>query len=119
MTPKPTVSDTSSDTSKEYYSIGEVAQLLGIPAHSIRFWEKKFPSLHPQKNKRGVRRYSQTTIDQIRKIFQLVRKEGYTLKGAKEALKQSGISSQKKAELIRILKSLRVFLVSLREKLEE
>ena len=115
MTPEPTVPYTT----KKYYTIGEVAQLLNVPTHSIRFWEKKFPSLQPQKNERGVRRYTQTAIDQLKKICQLVKKQGYTLKGAKEAMKQGRASSQRNADLLHVLKNLRAFLVDLRETLEE
>ena len=63
------VSDSSNI--KRYYAIGEVAQLLNVPPSMIRFWEKEFPSLQPQKNKQGARRYTQRDVEQIKKVYLL------------------------------------------------
>jgi DNA-binding transcriptional MerR regulator len=81
----------------------------------IRFWEKKFPSLQPHKNKQGARRYTQANIAQLRNIYQLVKKQGYTLQGAKEAIKYSSRKLQSHAEIVQTLKNLREFLVHLKE----
>jgi DNA-binding transcriptional MerR regulator len=102
---------------KKYYTIGEVAQLLSVSTSLIRFWEKKFPSLQPQKNKQGIRRYTQGDIAQLSKIYQLVKKQGYTLQGAKEAIKHSSkkLPVRGSAEIMNTLKDLREFLVHLKE----
>jgi len=102
---------------KKYYTIGEVAQLLSMSTSLIRFWEKKFPSLRPHKNKQGTRRYTQADIVQLSKIYQLVKKQGYTLQGAKEVIKHSSKKPpvQSNAEMIHTLKNLREFLMHLKE----
>jgi DNA-binding transcriptional MerR regulator len=104
----------TSNNIKKYYAIGEVAQLLDVSTSMIRFWEKKFPSLRPHKNKQGMRRYTQADIAQLRNIHQLVKKQGYTLQGAKEAIKHSS-SLQSTTEVVHTLKTLREFLVHLKE----
>lgn len=79
--------------SKLYYSIGEVAGMLQVNASLLRFWEKEFKLTVSKKNNKGNRLFSVKEIEQIKRIFQLVKVEGYTLEGAKKALKQKAPSS--------------------------
>ena len=105
----------SANDSRKYYSIGEVAKLLNVSTSLIRFWEKNFSSLQPRKNEQGARRYTRADIAQLSKIHQLVKKQGYTLKGAKEAIKRDSNKLKSNTEIIHALKLLKEFLVSLRE----
>jgi DNA-binding transcriptional MerR regulator len=73
--------------SKLYYSIGEVATMLQVNASLLRFWEKEFNLTVSKKNKKGNRLFSVKEIEQIQRIYQFVKVEGYTLDGAKKALK--------------------------------
>ena len=79
--------------SKLYYSIGEVAEMLQVNASLLRFWEKEFNLVVSKKNKKGNRLFSVKEIEQIKRIYHFVKVEGYTLDGAKKALKQKGIST--------------------------
>jgi DNA-binding transcriptional MerR regulator len=74
--------------SKLYYSIGEVAEMLQVNASLLRFWEKEFNLTVSKKNKKGNRLFSVKEIEQIKRIYHFVKVEGYTLEGAKKALKQ-------------------------------
>ncbi len=74
-------------TVKLYYSIGEVAAIFGVNTSLIRFWEKEFDIIKPTKNKKGNRLFTIEDIENFKKIFALVKGEGYTLQGAKEKLK--------------------------------
>ena len=76
---------------KLYYSIGEVAELLGEKPHVLRYWESEFPILHPRKNRAGKRTYTREDIDVVRRIQTLLRKERYTIEGARKALAE-GVS---------------------------
>ena len=107
------IQDTSG--TKKYYAIGEVAQLLNVSTSLLRFWEKKFPWLHPRKDYKGTRRYTQADIVQLKTIHQLVKKQGYTLQGAREAIKNKSSKPKSNAETIHTLKRLREFLVLIRE----
>jgi DNA-binding transcriptional MerR regulator len=78
---------------KLYYSIGEVAELLHVNASLLRFWEKEFNLAVSKKNKKGNRLFSVKEIEQIQRIYQFVKVEGYTLDGAKKALKQKATTS--------------------------
>jgi DNA-binding transcriptional MerR regulator len=79
--------------SKLYYSIGEVAEMLQVNASLLRFWEKEFNLVVSKKNKKGNRLFSVKEIEQIKRIYHFVKVEGYTLDGAKKALKQKGVST--------------------------
>lgn len=69
-------------TVKLYYTISEVVDLTGIPAHILRYWEQEFPLLRPRKNRAGNRTYKERDIALIRRIQQLVQVEKFTLAGA-------------------------------------
>jgi DNA-binding transcriptional MerR regulator len=77
----------SQNFNKLYYSIGEVADILGVNASLIRFWEKEFDAIKPKKNAKGDRKFTPKDIEIVHKIHQLVKVKGYTLDGAKKAMK--------------------------------
>lgn len=101
-------------TTKKYHAIGEVAQLLHVSTSLIRFWEKKFPSLQPTKNRKGMRRYTHANITQLKTIYQLVKEQGYTLEGAKTVIRDRS-RLKNHAEVVQDLKQLRHFLFLLKE----
>jgi DNA-binding transcriptional MerR regulator len=68
-------------------TIGEVAKATGIKAHVLRYWEQQFPMLKPLTRSGGRRYYRSEDVALVERIDQLVNREGYTLKGAKAALK--------------------------------
>ena len=74
---------------KIYYSIGEVAKMFNVNASLIRFWEKEFDIIKPQKNKKGNSLFTQEDVDNFYIIFHLVKERGFTLQGAKEKLKEN------------------------------
>lgn len=67
-------------------TIGEVAKALGIRQHVLRYWEEQFPTLRPLKRSGGRRYYRPEDIALVETIDRLVHREGYTLKGARQAL---------------------------------
>jgi len=75
------------ETEKFYYKIGEVAEMLGVNSSLIRFWEKEFPSLKPKKNRRGNRVFTADDIEELKKVYNLVKEQGHTLEGAKRILR--------------------------------
>ena len=80
--------------SKLYYSIGELSNLFGVNASLLRFWEKEFQFVISKKNAKGNRLYSVKEIEKINRIYLLVKIEGYTIEGAKKALKSKDSLSE-------------------------
>lgn len=103
---------------KLYYSIGEVAEQFNVAPSLIRFWESEFDLIKPKKNRKGNRQFTKEDIDNVRTIYHLVKEKGFTLQGAKEMLRNDNNSVKDKIEMIDSLKSVRRFLVELRDKIQ-
>ncbi len=99
---------------KLYYTIGEVAEIVGEQPTVLRFWESEFKQIRPVKNKRGVRSYTEHDIDILRRIHHLTRECGYTLEGAREQMRTRPLEDPK-MELVNNLKEVRSFLTELKE----
>lgn len=95
-------------TDKLYYSISEVSDMFEVNASTIRFWEKEFDILKPTKNKKGNRLFTQKDIENLRLIVHYVKEKGYTLSGAKDALKNGSPElDHVKLEVIEKLKQIK------------
>jgi hypothetical protein len=53
----------SQELVKLYYRIGEVAQIVGVQPHVLRYWETEFRTIRPQKSHKGQRVYSRRDVD--------------------------------------------------------
>lgn len=71
---------------REFHTIGEVCELLGIKAHVLRYWETQFDALRPTKNRAGTRLYRAADLELIALIRRLVHDERYTLEGARQRI---------------------------------
>ena len=56
------------DEGKIYYSLKETEQETGVPASTLRFWEKQFEELNPRKDGHGNRYYTRENIEVIKRI---------------------------------------------------
>ena len=73
---------------KEYYSISEVCDIVGLKPHVLRYWETQFQVLNPSKNRSGNRVYQRKEIKLILLVKHLLYEEKYTVEGAKAKLDQ-------------------------------
>jgi DNA-binding transcriptional MerR regulator len=71
---------------KVYYSISEVAELTGLEAHVLRYWETEFPSLKPIKNRGGNRAYREKDIKLLFLIKKLLYHDRFTIEGARRQI---------------------------------
>ena len=104
---------------KLYYTIGEVSSMFNVNTSLIRFWEKEFQVISPKKNRKGNRLFSTQDIENINKIYHLVKIKGFTLEGAKNSLKaKEDYSHEEKSsvneELIERLKAIKELLLSMK-----
>lgn len=102
---------------KAYYTINEVAEMFNVNASLLRYWEKEFSQIKPYKNKKGDRRFTPKDIETIRTIYFLTKEKGYTLQGAKDALKKGAKAESAPYEVIDRLEKLKSRLLDLCEKL--
>ncbi len=92
---------------KLYYSIGEVADIFGIAASQIRYWETEFTQLKPAKNNRGERKYTKKEIEVINEIHELLKNKGYTVDGARKELQRQKQGKKEEDVLLKRLKAIR------------
>lgn len=98
---------------KLFYSTTEVAEMLGVNASSLRFWEKEFKQLKPRRNTKGTRFYSPDDIALIKQIIFLIDEQKLTLDGVRLKLSQRKDTVTKQQELSERLKRIRAELKGL------
>jgi DNA-binding transcriptional MerR regulator len=76
---------------KLYFRIGEVASIVGVEPHVLRYWETEFRSVRPQKSARGQRIYSRRDVETLLKVKELLYGHRFTIAGAKRKLREGGV----------------------------
>ena len=62
------------------FTIGEVAAMVGMSAHTIRAWEKRYQILTPQRTESGQRRYTMADVDLLQQVKLAVSSRHLSLK---------------------------------------
>jgi len=68
------------------WSIGEVARLLGVKPHVLRYWESELPLLSPKKGLSGRREYSANEVRLLMRFRHLLYDRKFTIEGAKRRM---------------------------------
>jgi len=97
---------------KQYYSIGEVAQMFNVNTSLLRHWEGEF-GMDLRKNRKGDRFFRPVEVKLLQQIHDLLRRRKFTIEGAKEYIKKSNYSNDT-YEMIQSLQRLRGFLLELK-----
>lgn len=74
-----------------FRTISEVADMLDVPQHVLRFWETRFAHIKPIKRGGGRRFYRPEDVDLLRGIRLLLYFDGYTIKGVQKILREKGV----------------------------
>ena len=68
--------------------IGDVAALIQVPVHTLRYWERMFKEdLSPCRSSGGQRMYNELDVDKIRAVKKLLKEEGYSIHGVRRIFK--------------------------------
>ena len=103
---------------KYFYTVGEVAVILGESTSLVRFWANEFPKfIRPQRNAKGNRLFSKEDVEQFKRIHHLVKVEGLTLEGAAKRLKEDKKGGVDKRKVLETLKEIRQQLSEIRAEL--
>jgi DNA-binding transcriptional MerR regulator len=89
---------------KLFFKIGDVAQIVGVRTHVLRYWESEFPALKPMKTRGAHRVYKRRDVELAMLIKRLVHDEGFTIPGARKRLKELGrdrVKSEPDPEAVR------------------
>jgi DNA-binding transcriptional MerR regulator len=72
---------------KLYFKIGEVADIVGVAAHVLRYWETEFAIVNPQKSRSQQRVYRRKDVENLLRIKHLLYERKFTIAGAKQELR--------------------------------
>ncbi|MET0242122.1 MAG: MerR family transcriptional regulator [Flavitalea sp.] len=98
---------------KQYYSIGEVAEMFHVNQSLLRFWETEFDIIQPRKNRKGDRHFRPVDIKNLLLIHDLLRRRKLTIEGAKDFLKKNKRSPERFA-MIQSLQKIKGFLLEVK-----
>ncbi|MBX3187913.1 MAG: MerR family transcriptional regulator [Labilithrix sp.] len=84
--------------SKLFFRIGEVAGLVGVEPHVLRYWEREFRSIRPTKSAKGQRVYSRRDVENLLRVRDLLYRDGFTIAGAKKRLARGPTAEAGSAE---------------------
>ena len=102
---------------KLFYSIKEVAEIIGVNESLLRYWEKEFPQLKPKTGANRVRQYTEKDIEQIKVIYNLVKVRGFKISAAKKMIHANRQGVDKSADVLETLISIRDQLQDLKAQL--
>ena len=69
---------------KQFFKIGEAAEIIGVKTHVLRYWETEFPGIRPLKTRGAHRMYRRADVEMLGVIHRLLHQEGYTVAGARK-----------------------------------
>jgi DNA-binding transcriptional MerR regulator len=98
---------------RQYYSIGEVADMFRVNQSLLRFWENEFDIIQPRKNRKGDRHFRPIDIKNLELIYDLLRRRKLTIEGAKDFIKKNS-RAKEHFEMIQSLQSLKGFLLEIK-----
>ncbi len=70
------------------FKIGEVADLLGVKAYVLRYWETEFDIVKPKKSRHNQRMYEHRDVENLMLIKKLLYRDRFSIEGARTALKK-------------------------------
>ena len=103
---------------KLYYSIKEVAEMIGVNESTLRYWEKEFTFIKPKVTANKVRQYTEKDIEQIKVIYSLIKVKGFKIAAARKYLQQNRSRADKSSEVLDTLISVRDQLKDLKKQID-
>ena len=99
---------------KLYYSIGEVAEILGESTSLVRFWSDTFTDfVRPERNRKGNRRFRPADVENLKIIHHLVKDLKMTLDGAAARMRDNREGLDNRAEVVERLRGIRESLLEI------
>ena len=104
---------------KLYYSIKEVAQLVGVNESTLRYWETEFPNLKPKTVAlTKVRQYTEKDIEEIKVIYNLIKVRGFKIAAARKYMHENRENVDKSSDILDNLINVRDQLLELKKHLD-
>ncbi len=103
---------------KLFFTIGEVADFFSLNESTLRFWENHFPTIRP-KRQNNERAYTRKEIEEIRKVYFLLKEQKMTISGAVKEMQKDKSRRLDNLQVINTLKELKTHLLALRKKITD
>lgn len=101
---------------KKYYSLRETETETGIPASTLRYWEKQFEELSPRKDGHGNRYYTREDQEVIKRIRYIRDEMKITrIEAIRKELKDNTRHSDERQSAVEILMRVREELCEIRK----
>lgn len=107
------------DLDKNYYKIGEVAEIVGVTESTLRFWETVFPQCKPARTATNRRLYTPQQIDTLQAIYYLLRVKGMRIEAAQQQMQRNPEVVSRQQKIVEGLTSVRDELKMLLDSLEK
>jgi DNA-binding transcriptional MerR regulator len=104
---------------KIFYSIKEVADMLGVQQSLLRHWESKLSYINPPRSAKNTRQYKQEDIEKLRLVHYLVKEKGMTLAGAQQKIRENRGRVIQIEAIVHHLKNIKSELMSLKVEFDE
>ena len=73
---------------KLFFRIGEASRIVGVKPYVLRYWEKEFDLIKPEKSSTKQRLYRRQDVVLLCEIRRLLHEERYTIEGTRKRLKE-------------------------------
>jgi DNA-binding transcriptional MerR regulator len=103
---------------KLYFSIKEVATMMGVSESLLRFWEKEIPLLKPKTTGNNIRQYTESDIENVKVVYNLVKVRGFKLQAARKMLRENRQGVNKNARIMEGLVRVREELQLLKKQMD-
>ncbi|MBR7018062.1 MAG: MerR family transcriptional regulator [Prevotella sp.] len=103
---------------KLYYSIKEVAEIVGVSESNLRFWEKEIPLIKPKTTGNNIRQYTDKDIENIKAVYNLVKRRGFKLSAARKMLHENKAGVDHNTRVMESLVKVRDDLKALKKQLD-
>lgn len=71
---------------KLYFRIGEVSRIVGVKPYVLRYWEKEFVAIKPEKSSSKQRLYRRQDVLLFCQIRRLLHDERFTIEGCRKKI---------------------------------
>lgn len=103
---------------KTYYSIKEVAQIIGVSEPTLRYWETEFQHLRPKTTSNNVRQYTEKNIEDLKVVYNLIKTRGFKISAARKMLSANRTAVDSNAKIMERLQSVKEQLQLIKKQLD-
>lgn len=104
---------------KAFYSIKEVAKLIGVSEATLRYWETEFPFLKPRTTSNNVRQYQDKDIEDLKVIYNMVKVRGFKIAAARKMISANRTQVESQTKVMENLLDVKAQLTELKEALDK